>query len=415
MTSFTQRPECIPIAIVGMACKLPGADNLEEYWKLLIEGRSAVVELPPDRLDQDLYYDSKVGVLGKSYSKLGALISSREFQHSECPIPEELVRIVDPAHLLMCGVAGSALRHAGMDPFNLPESLCNCGVFIGHAQGSNLGGDYTYATCIEEAAEFLRDSEQFQLLTAAEQQSVIQDLVDDVRSRMPRRTLDAPDVSASMVAGAISKAFQLTGPFAAINSACASSLQSILLGARSLQLGHVDMAIVGGASDCKSDTLVLFSHARAMSTTGSRPFDAEADGLICGEGYAAIVLKTLPRALADGDRIHAVIRGIQPSHQRDVRRESQGRRRDGVDEPDPGFCQRVQLGRVAALGPVAPDAVGAQGVDRDQQDAIGAGFSRRRTRGERSEAQSPRDGEICRKAATSSCASPGKTGRGNIE
>ncbi|MCH7753133.1 MAG: polyketide synthase, partial [Planctomycetes bacterium] len=310
MTSFTQRPESIPIAIVGMACKLPGADNLEEYWKLLIEGRSAVVELPPDRLDQDLYYDSKVGVLGKSYSKLGALISSREFQHSECPIPEELERIVDPVHLLMCGVAGSALRHAGMDPFNLPESLCNCGVFVGHAQGSNLAGDYTYATCIEEAAEFLRDSEQFQLLSAAEQQAVIQELVDDVRSRMPRRTLDAPDVSASMVAGAISKAFQLTGPFAAINSACASSLQSILLGARSLQLGRVDMAIVGGASDCKSDTLVLFSHARAMSTTGSRPFDAEADGLICGEGYAAIVLKTLPRALADGDRIHAVVRGL---------------------------------------------------------------------------------------------------------
>ena len=84
----------------------------------------------------------------------------------------------------------------------------------------------------------------------------------------------------------------------------------MLFGARALQLGHVDMAIVGGASDCKGDSLVLFSHARALSSTGSRPFDAEADGIMCGEGYVALVMKTLDRALADGDRIRAVIRGL---------------------------------------------------------------------------------------------------------
>ncbi|MDZ4657544.1 MAG: C45 family autoproteolytic acyltransferase/hydrolase [Bythopirellula sp.] len=309
-TSFPTRPESIPIAIVGMACKLPGADNLEEYWRLLIEGRSAVVELPADRLDEELYYDPKVGELGKCYSKLGAIISSREFQHHNCPIPVELLRGVDPTHLLMCEVAGAALKHAGFDPFALPEAVRNCGVFIGHAQGSELAGDYTYATCIEEAAEILRDSDEFRKLTPADQQGVVQELIDDVRSRKPRRTLDTPDVSACMVAGTITKAFGLNGPFAAINSACASSLQSILLGARALQLGRVDMAIVGGASDCKSDSLILFSAARAMSSTGTRPFDSDADGLICGEGYAAIVLKTLSRALADSDEIHAVIRGL---------------------------------------------------------------------------------------------------------
>lgn len=293
-----------------MACKLPGADNLDEYWKLLIEGRSAVVDLPPDRLNEELYYDSRVGILGKTYSKLGALIPSREFQRSKCPIPPELERSVDPAHLLMCEVAGYALQNAGLDPFNVPDPVRNCAVYIGHAQGSTLGGDYTYATCIEEAAGFLRDSESFQQLSPADQQAVIQELVDDVRGRMPKDDVERPDVSASMVAGAITKAFKLSGPFAAINSACASSLQSILLGARALQMGHVDMAIVGGASDCKSDSLVLFSHARAVSATGSRPFDSDADGLVCGEGYAAIVLKTLSRALEDGDRIHAVVRGL---------------------------------------------------------------------------------------------------------
>lgn len=301
-------PSQIPIAVVGMACRLPGADNLEEYWQLLVNGRSAVVELPPDRLDQSLYFDPREGVLGKTYSKLGAILNSREFDRSRCPIPEALAQSVDNVHLLMCDVAASALRHAGYDPFAL--LIRNTGVYVGHAQGSTLGGDQTYATLIEEAAEFLRETPQFQRLSPQNQAHVLRELIERVRRPLPARGADAPDVSASLVAGVISKAFDLTGPYLAINSACASSLQALLLGARALQLGRVEMAIVGGASDCKSDSLVLFSHARAMSATGSRPFDSEADGLIVGEGYVAVVLKRLDRAVADGDRVWGLVRGI---------------------------------------------------------------------------------------------------------
>ena len=169
-------------------------------------------------------------------------------------------------------------------------------MFIGHAQGSNLGGEYTYATCVEEAAQFLHEVDDFQSLPPDQQQAVIDQLIADVRGKLPRRGPDTPDVAASMVAGTISKAFGLTGPFLAINSACASSLQAMLVAARALQQGRIDMAIVGGASDCKGDSLVLFSHAQALSATGSRPFDADADGLICSEGYVAVVMKTLARA-----------------------------------------------------------------------------------------------------------------------
>ncbi len=301
-------PESIPLAIIGMGCRLPGADSLDEFWRLVVEGRSAVREMPADRMDRSLYFDPQVGVRGKSYSTLAATLSSRAFDREACPIPEELARSVDNVHLLMCGVAADALRHAGIDPFHIP--LRNTGVYIGHAQGSDLGCDYTYATCVGEAAEFLREVPDFQQLPSAEQDAVIRTLVSEVRGRLPHRTPEAADVSACMVAGTISKAFGLDGPFLAINSACASSLQAMLLGARALQLGHIDMAIVGGASDCKGDTLVLFSHAQAMSSTGSRPFDADADGLIVGEGYAAVVMKRLDRALADGDKVLAVVRGL---------------------------------------------------------------------------------------------------------
>ncbi|MBX3439062.1 MAG: polyketide synthase, partial [Planctomycetaceae bacterium] len=307
---LVSRPESIPVAIIGMGCRLPGADDLDAYWKLIIEGRSAVREMPADRMDQSLYFDPEKGVRGKTYSKLAATLSSREFDRQSCPLPEELIRGVDNVHLLMCGVAADALRHAGLDPFALPDALRNAGVYIGHAQGSEFGCDTTYATCVGEAAEFLREVPELQNLPRAEQDELVRALVSEVRGRLPQRTSDAPDVSASMVAGTISHAFGLSGPFLAINSACASSLQAMLLGVRALQLGQIDMAVVGGASDCKGDTLVLFSHAQAMSASDSRPFDANADGLIVGEGYAAVVLKRLDRALADGDRVLAVVRGL---------------------------------------------------------------------------------------------------------
>ncbi len=308
MSRSPDAKSAVPLAIIGMACRLPGADNLDQFWRLLIEGRTAIRELPADRLDQSLYYDSRKGVVGKTYSKLGAILSSRQFHHDKCPIPDELVHSADPCHLLMCEVAADACRHAGLDPFHLP--LTNTGVFIGHAQGSGLAGDYTYATCIEEAAQFLRESEEFGTLPPEEQKAVMQEIVTAVRSTLPRRTAEASDIAASGIAGTVSRAFGLSGPYLALNSACASSLQAMLLGARALQLGRIDMAIVGGASDCKSDSLVLFAHAQTLSTTGSRPFDADADGLVVGEGYVCLVMKTLPRAQADGDRVLAVVRGL---------------------------------------------------------------------------------------------------------
>ena len=300
----------IPIAITGMACRLPGADDLNQFWDLVSGGRCAVAELPPDRLDQELYYHPKKGTRGKTYSKLGAIISSRQFDRQACPIPPQLEQGVDNAHLLMCQTACEALRHAKLDPFNVPDAIRNTGVYIGHAQGSNLAGDLIYHTCAEEAANFLREIDGFNQLPPADQQAIIQELVDEIRSEVPPMTAETPDVAIHMIAGTISKAFRLSGPFLSINSACASSLHSMLLAARALQLGRVDMAIAGGASDCKSDSLVLFSHAQSMSETGTRPFDSGADGLICGEGYVAVVMKTLERALADGDPIQAIVRGL---------------------------------------------------------------------------------------------------------
>ncbi|MEM9587927.1 MAG: beta-ketoacyl synthase N-terminal-like domain-containing protein, partial [Planctomycetota bacterium] len=66
-----------PLAIIGMACRLPGANDLHEYWSLMIEGRSAIVELPLSRLDRERYYDREIGKVGKTYSTIGGIVPER--------------------------------------------------------------------------------------------------------------------------------------------------------------------------------------------------------------------------------------------------------------------------------------------------------------------------------------------------
>ena len=77
-----------PLAIIGMACRLPGADNLNEFWQLLAEGRSDLGELPPDRFNRDLHYHPQKGVRTKSYTALGGVTRERPIDVDACPLPQ---------------------------------------------------------------------------------------------------------------------------------------------------------------------------------------------------------------------------------------------------------------------------------------------------------------------------------------
>ncbi|HTU26664.1 MAG TPA: beta-ketoacyl synthase N-terminal-like domain-containing protein, partial [Pirellulales bacterium] len=298
----------IPLAIIGMGCRLPGADDLDQYWELVSQGRSAIAEVPANRLDQSIYYDPVKGVRGKTYSKMAALLQKRPTDFDRYPIPEALRSLADPMHLTMTAVAADALRQAGLDPFNLPHK--NSAVFIGHAVGSSQLRNLTYGSLLDEALAILGGVEALKDIGPLERQALIAETRAKILGELGVTPVDGRDLYCNMVAGTVSKAFGLTGPWLALNSACASSLHAMLMGARALQQGRVDMVIAGGASDCNAHTLVLFSHAQAMSSNSSRPFDADADGLIMSEGYVAVVMKTLERALADGDPIQAVVRGL---------------------------------------------------------------------------------------------------------
>lgn len=152
----------IPIAIIGMACRLPGAGNLDQLWDIIVNGRSVIGELPSDRFDPDLFYDAQPGTPGKTYSKLGGVLANRTVDRRNCPLPPALENEVDTSHLLMCDLAATACRHGGLEPFDLRDR--NVGVYIGHNSGSGLRGDAIYGTRIEKAAAILNNVAEFQQL-----------------------------------------------------------------------------------------------------------------------------------------------------------------------------------------------------------------------------------------------------------
>ena len=165
-----------------------------------------------------------------------------------------------------------------------------------------------YHTLLSDYVDLLEDLPGWQQLPPAARDNARSQLLQRMRNGRATRHADGgPQVDAGCAASLISRAFDLSGPHMSIDAACASSLVALALGAAALHAGQIDMAIVGGASYNKFDSLILFSHAQSCSASASRPFDAAADGLISSEGYVVFVLKTLARAQADGDRIEAVI------------------------------------------------------------------------------------------------------------
>lgn len=292
-----------------MACRLPDAGNLDEFWTLIQEGRSAVREIPASRLNRELYFDPVRGKRGKSYTQLAAVVDAPTGLKDRYRLSRQQIQNADAVDLESCQVAAEALQHAGLDPHCVP--CRNAGVYLGHTRGSGLAGQLTYGTLVELTAPWLLELPEFADSCGAGGEAVVRRIVERARATLPRRGPQGePWLAASAAPRLISEAFGLDGPFLSMDAACASTLMALAYAAEALQSERIEMAVVGGASYCDFEGLVLFSQAQSTSGTGSRPFDVDADGLIAAEGYVMLVLKTLERALADRDPIQAVIRGI---------------------------------------------------------------------------------------------------------
>ena len=263
----TSRAEDEPVAIVGMACRFPGAPDLESFWKLLETGTHAITDGRPDN---GLWE----GVTGDPHAedsiyRMGGFIEGiDQFDHSFFRISPVEARMMDPQQRMLLETTWHALEDAGIDPDDLKGS--RTGVYVG------IGGS-------------------------------------EYREVIAKSTLDDMffGTTSSVTAGRIAFVLGLEGPAMPVDVACASSLAAVHQAAAALQRGEIEMALAGGANAILSLPIVRFHRELGMlSTTGRcNAFDAGADGFVRSEGCGVLVLKRLSQAEEDGDRIWGTIVG----------------------------------------------------------------------------------------------------------
>jgi polyketide synthase 5 len=269
----TKTTPVTPVAVIGMGCRLPGGiSSPERLWDALLRGDDLVTEIPPDRWDADEYYDPEPGVPGRSVSKWGAFLDDvAGFDAEFFGISEREAIALDPQHRLLLESSWEAMEHAGLTPEAMRESLT--GVFVGLTHF-----DYQLVTADSPAME-----EPYGF-----QGNIF-----------------------SMASGRIAYTLGLQGPALTVDTACSSGLVAVHMACRSLNDGESDMAFAGGAFVMLEPRKFLAGSAQGhLSPTGRcHAFDVAADGYVCGEASAVVLLKRLPDALRDGDRILAVVRG----------------------------------------------------------------------------------------------------------
>jgi len=261
-----------PIAIIGLSCRVPGANDAESFWRLLCDGVDALREVPTDRWDPAELYDPDPSTPGKMISRRGGFLTDIDrFDPEFFGISPREAFHMDPQQRLLLEASWEALEHAGLAPRRLAGSPT--GVFIGISTNDYVK---TYRASLAALDAYTNIGNAH-----------------------------------SLAASRISYLLDLRGPAMALDTACSSSLVALHLACQSLRSGESSLALAGGVNVILApDVSVSFSKARMMTAQDRcRPFDAEADGFLRAEGCGMLVLKPLSAALADGNRILALIRG----------------------------------------------------------------------------------------------------------
>ncbi|MEZ6044955.1 MAG: beta-ketoacyl synthase N-terminal-like domain-containing protein [Planctomycetaceae bacterium] len=141
-----------PLAIIGLACRLPGAENIDEYWEMLINGKSNLGQLPIERFDPELNYSERKDDPTRSYTCLGGIVPDRPTDLKKCPLPADSLERFHKLHLNLCEVAYDACANAGYDPVNMPNK--KSGVYIGHTPPGQTVGKLIHAYQIEHSTEY---------------------------------------------------------------------------------------------------------------------------------------------------------------------------------------------------------------------------------------------------------------------
>jgi acyl transferase domain-containing protein/NAD(P)H-dependent flavin oxidoreductase YrpB (nitropropane dioxygenase family)/NADP-dependent 3-hydroxy acid dehydrogenase YdfG len=287
-------PQPLDIAIVGMSCLLPGAEDPGAFWENILRKKDLIEEVPADRFNVDTWFDADPKARDRINSRWGGFVRDILFDPMKYGIPPASIPSIEPAQLLALELVDRALRDAGSG--GLGEDRhdgARTSVILGVGGGmADLGAQYAMRA---QVPRYIADAD------------------DRLMSQLPEWTEDSfAGILLNVVAGRVSNRFNFGGVNFTVDAACASSLAAIYIACRELVAGTSDRVIAGGCDTIQGPFAYLcFSKAGALSPGGKpRVFDQAADGIAISEGLAAVVLKRRADAERDGDRIYAVLRSV---------------------------------------------------------------------------------------------------------
>ncbi|MCW3466423.1 SDR family NAD(P)-dependent oxidoreductase [Chitinophaga nivalis] len=320
------------IAIIGVAGKYPGADNIVEFWNNLRTGKDSITEIPYERWDHSLFYDPDKTKPGKTYSKWGGFINGvDEFDPLFFNISPREAELIDPQERLFLQCAMATLEDAGytrqkLSAYNGNGLPGNVGVFAG----------VMYS--------------EYQLYGAQE--------------TIQGRPLAIPG-NPSSIANRVSYYCNFHGPSLTVDTMCSSSLTAIHFACQSIQRGDCELALAGGVNvSVHPNKYLMLGQGRFVSSKGRcESFGEGGDGYVPGEGVGAVLLKPLSKAVADGDHIYGVIKSSAVNH---------GGKTNGFAVPNP-VAQASVIGhafRRSGIDPASISYIEAHGTGTSLGDPI---------------------------------------------
>jgi acyl transferase domain-containing protein len=295
------------VAIIGMASIFPQAKNLQEYWENIIQKVDCITDVPASRWHIDDYYDPDPKAPDKTYCKRGGFLPDIDFNPMKFGLPPNILEVTDISQLLGLVVAKEAIEDAGYGvsrQFNHERTGVVLGVAIGRQLAVPLGArlqDPLWKKVLKNSGLSDEDSQK---------------IIEKIKSGYVQWEENAfPGMLANVISGRIANRLDLGGMNCVVDAACASSLGALRMAISELVEHRADMMITGGVdTDNSIFAYMCFSKTPAVSPGDKvKPFDADADGMMLGEGVGMLVLKRLEDAQRDGDRIYAVIKGVGSS------------------------------------------------------------------------------------------------------
>ncbi|MBI5242108.1 MAG: SDR family NAD(P)-dependent oxidoreductase [Elusimicrobia bacterium] len=337
-----------PVAIIGIGGIFPDAPDIPTFWKNIIGKKNSITEVPPERWDSRLYYDSDRSVPDKTYSKIGGFVTGFKFDPLPLRIPPGVAKQMDAVQQFAVAATAQALKDSGYD--KKPFDSTRTAVIFGNAMGGPKKEATDLRVYTAEVHKRVTESKGLSKLDEKTRQAVADEIVKSMKEGLGPITEDTmPGELSNVIAGRVANVFNLNGPNFTVDAACASALAAIAQAVNGLRLGDFDMALTGGIDQMMAaPAYVKFSKIGALSPDGSRPFDAGANGFVMGEGAGVLVLKRLGDAAREGDKVYALIRAIGAS--------SDGRGK-GITAPNPKG-QKLAIERVFAQLDYGPEDVG---------------------------------------------------------